>query len=59
MLLGSLVLGEQVSAVQLVGMFFITSGLIVIDGRVLTFAGRMASRQRWCAKIASSPDEPD
>ena len=46
MLLGSLVLGEQVSAVQLVGMFFITSGLIVIDGRVLTFAGRMASRQR-------------
>jgi drug/metabolite transporter (DMT)-like permease len=52
-LLGSLVLGEQVSPVQLVGMFSITSGLIVIDGRVLTFAGRMTYRTtgRSCSRL--------
>src|SRR5262249_28934850 len=42
-LLGSAVLGERVSAVQVVGMLLIALGLITIDGRAPALAARMAS----------------
>lgn len=44
--LGSVVLGERVSAVQIVGMAFIALGLIAIDGRAPALAGRVARRWR-------------
>lgn len=46
MLLGSFVLGERVSAVQLGGMLLIASGLIAIDGRAWAWGVRLASRYR-------------
>jgi drug/metabolite transporter (DMT)-like permease len=45
-LLGSGVLGERISAVQIAGMALIALGLIAIDGRGPALAGRMA--RRWC-----------
>jgi drug/metabolite transporter (DMT)-like permease len=44
-LLGSGVLGERVSAVQIAGMVLIAVGLIAIDGRAAAVAGRMI--RRW------------
>jgi drug/metabolite transporter (DMT)-like permease len=52
-LLGSVVLGERVSALQILGMLLIALGLIAIDGRALAWASRVASRCR-----ATTPRNP-
>jgi len=45
-LLGSVVLGEAVSATQAVGMLLIALGLIAIDGRVAVWAGWIVATSR-------------
>ncbi len=42
-ILGAAVLGEPVSGTQIAGMVLIASGLLVIDGRVLSTIGRIAA----------------
>jgi drug/metabolite transporter (DMT)-like permease len=48
-LLGSTIMGEHVSTGQLAGMLLIALGLIAIDGRALTLAGRVAGTARAAA----------
>jgi drug/metabolite transporter (DMT)-like permease len=43
-LLGSLVLGEQISPREIAGALVIGSALLLIDGRVLTFFQRYVTR---------------
>jgi drug/metabolite transporter (DMT)-like permease len=45
-LLGTVVLGERVTALQIAGMALIALGLIAIDGRAPALTGRMIGRWR-------------